>query len=929
MMRFNKNFFYIIKENGFQLLFVILAFVTMATVGYIFISKLMRERLYIGVNNLLYSAEAEVKSSFLEAELTLLNSDNIILKMMERGTTKEELLDFLVFTTNCMIDTNISNIEFRGIYGFIQGEFYDGIGKDLGESFYPQSRPWYQTAVRNPDRVGYTAPYKDWDTDENIVSAVKMLTNGDERLGILAVDVNINWLIEFVNSLKLTENGHGVLLSHDLKIMAHSEASYLGTQLYELGFEYGNLSYNLRVNHEVKAKVIKDPVMGPSIVFFKEMFNGWYVGVITPRSQFFRDLYVAAEILFGLGILLSSFLCMTLLRLSVAKRLSDEESKLKSSFLAQMSHEIRTPLNAIIGLSEIDLNKGNLNSDSRSSMEQIYNSGNSLLQIINDILDLSKIEAGSLEIISNEYNTALLINDTINLNKVRIGTNSISLKLDICDRFPARLCGDEIHLKQILNNLLSNAIKYTREGFVSLEAKYVHIDDKTCNVVFIVSDSGIGIRKEDMDRLFSQYTKFDVEQNKHIEGTGLGLPITKKLVEMMHGTILVESTYGKGSIFTVTLPQEIIDTEIIEPDIVEKLKNLEYSSHVKKAVIDCAWMPYGKVLVVDDLQVNLIVAAGLLEPYGLTVEKVDSGAKAIELVKSGEGYDIIFIDHMMPEMDGIETMKIIRTWETKNDLPQTPIIALTANAMVGNKDLFISKGFNGFMAKPIDTRELDEVLNLWIKDKQDSDTLESAELNKANQMLKNDKIENQKAINNVDKQVIEAFLSDASKSLSTLADSLKQGNIKLFRTTVHGLKTVLAIIGEEDTSKKAFALEQAAEQRKQEFIKSHIEEFINDVNSIIECLTSKEAVEEENEDEILEDIATLSLNYKNLIKACAEYDDTQIYEIINLLKQSRWKKKTMSNIDMLYKMISLHSDFDGAIDTLIKLQKDIIPNNDD
>ena len=442
-------------------------------------------------------------------------------------------------------------------------------------------------------------------------------------------------------------------------------------------------------------------------------------------------------------ILIAGFLSGFLIKFQIRiyereKNKAEAATRAKADFLANVSHEIRTPLNAIIGLGELELRK-KLPDDTLVNLDKIHNSGMSLLSIINDLLDISKIDSGRFELILFEYQTASFINDTATLNMVRIGSKPINFQLDIDENLPQTLYGDELRLKQILNNLLSNAFKYTREGSVWLKIRCEPIagnnsdkqtasgensseitEDRKANLVCTIKDTGIGIKEEDIGKLFSEYNQLDTRTNRHIEGTGLGLSITKNLVILMGGTINVTSEYGKGTAFTVTIPQDIVDPAPIGGDLAEKLAKFRfYATKRSRKRIILNPMPYAAVLVVDDVSTNLDVARGMMLPYGLTIDVAYSGREAIKLVREERmKYDAIFMDHMMPEMDGIEAVRIIRN-EIDSDYARTvPIIALTANAIIGNEKMFIGNGFQDYLSKPIDMAILDVALQRWVRNRE-------------------------------------------------------------------------------------------------------------------------------------------------------------------------------------------------------------------
>jgi PAS domain S-box-containing protein len=522
--------------------------------------------------------------------------------------------------------------------------------------------------------------------------------------------------------------------------------------------------------------------------------------------------------------------------LEAAVEAAENANRTKSAFLAKMSHEIRTPLNAVLGISEIQMQDENLQHDVKEAFTRIYNSGDLLLNIINDILDMSKIEAGKLELSPSQYDVSSMINDAVFLNLIKHENKPIKFILNVDENVPSQLFGDDLRIKQILNNLLSNAFKYTASGEVELSVNAEYLSDSV-TLVFRVRDTGQGMTSDQISKLFDAYSRFNLETNRTTEGTGLGMSITQNLIDMMNGEIKIESELDKGSVFTVRLPQGGTGAAALGKEAAEKLRqfSLNYKAEIKKIQITREPIPFGKVLVVDDIEMNLYVAKGMLSPYGLQIDTAESGPEAIDKIKRGT-YDIVFMDHMMPVMDGIEATQEIR--KLGKEYEKLPIIALTANAVSGVKEMFLASGFNGFISKPIAAQELDAMLKELLSaekisrhTEQETQDSGKANANFFEEIGKTGEIDAEAGLNQLSgnkdmyRSTLELFYKKLISECNNMSGFLDAKDLKNFMISVHAMKSMLAIIGASALSKTALDLETASSGENIDYCAQQFPEF--------------------------------------------------------------------------------------------------------
>ena len=723
---------------------------------------------------------------------------------------------------------------------------------------------------------------------------------------------------------------------------------------------------------------------------------------------------------------------------------TNEANRAKSDFLARMSHEIRTPMNAIAGMAELAMREG----IPPAAQEYIYTvrqASHNLLSIINDILDFSKIESGKMEIAYEEYMPSAIINDVINIIKIKAFDSRLRFIVNISSGIPGVLAGDAAKIRQIMLNLLGNAVKYTEKGFISLTVSGERQSGGPVSLIIEVSDSGRGIRAGDTDKLFKEFTQLDVAYNTGIEGTGLGLAITKSFVTAMGGTIGVRSEYGKGSAFTVKVPQNIVNDnpiaavtapggknvliyerrQLCKDSLIKTMedlgvryrivsspaefyRNITYENYTHAFMASVLYdnvlkeypkiaadtqiiliaelgetilhdnvnvlmtpiyclpvahflngsygsylggldrhsaakfiAPEATVLLVDDIESNLVVTKGLLLPYKIQVDQCKSGAEAIEAIKAKK-YDLVLMDHMMPNMDGIETTVYIRglAGETNAHLKNIPIIAMTANALTGMRKLFLDKGFNDFLSKPIDIAMFNAILEKWIpKDKQilqvigrrpySADIMYAPITGQYGGAIAIDGLDTVKglAMTGGDQQnyikILNIFYQDGLDKKDKIMASLEEGDVLLFTTHVHALKNAFATIGAGSLSESAYKLEQAGRLKDLLYINAYINDFLNNLDILLGNISKALYTEGLRERGNPVGPGVLTGYLKDFGMALDNFDTANIQKISVVLQGVKYDAATENDInDILYKKLT--GDYESAVaminDLLVKLE---------
>ena len=760
--------------------------------------------------------------------------------MIQSKVPNKAIADYLVLETQkhkSQFDKN-----YTGLYGYISGQYIDGLEWVPPDDYDPMKRDWYKMASEAKGKLVIVPPYVDAQTGEMVITVSKSLSNSAD---VVSLDVYTTHLQEIVESTNIKGNGYGFIVDKNGTVVAHSDKSLNGTNYNKFA---GGAEVMKRLNESSKDR-FESVIDGKTCTVFTDaIMDQWYLVIVVDNDDLFSAVY--AQLSVNILIYTIVFVIIALfyyfayrneqkssreteaLKISeqqkayeaeilrLEKSAADSANKAKGDFLAQMSHEIRTPINAVLGMNEMILRE----SDDEKILdysENIQTAGRTLLSLINSILDFSKIEDGKMEIIPVKYDTVTLINNLVNSVAERAKSKGLKFSLNVDPKLPRSLIGDDVRVTQVIGNLLTNAVKYTEQGSVSLVIMCKQ--DSSSEVVLWVSvkDTGIGIRREDLGKLFESFTRLETVRNRNIEGTGLGMAIVTKLLKLMDSKLSVNSVYGEGSEFSFELVQKISDPTPIGDALENRLGRTDRK---KKQYHQ---FPQASILVTDDNEMNLTVAKNMLGLFGIKPDLADSGKKTIELVRT-KHYDIVFLDHMMPEMDGIETLEKLKEEKLIND--DTAIIALTANAVLGAKEKYLEAGFNDYLSKPIELDELDEKLLGHLKTSAEDNNSAQRSDEQAHtedefvQKLSDQGFSTQAGLSYClqdtafYKEMLTDFAGSYDDRMNELNGALEKNDLKTYRTLVHSLKSSSKTVGADDVFELALSLEEAADKEDAEFI---------------------------------------------------------------------------------------------------------------
>ncbi|MCR5023390.1 MAG: response regulator, partial [Lachnospiraceae bacterium] len=782
-----------------------------------------------------YQIEKNLLSSFNILKLAGYTLDN----MLKDDYSKEDILSYLTNETVAVSESLISDTT--GIYGYIDGEYMDGSGWIPEEGYDAKDRPWYKEAMAGNGNIVIVDPYVDLDTGSVTIAIVKPLCDGESVVGIdLMMDGFQDVIEEHVNKGRSYAE---FLINERGKVIAHSDKEKIGIDISKSESPFFSSIYGWLEKHDSGYFNIRNK--GRSyIVYVMPLDLGWSCVSVIDATSDFQRLYISLAITLISAIIILGIFLALVNRMEIKNREAMESNLLteqamaaneaKSAFLSNMSHEIRTPINAVLGMNEMILRECE-DEDILLYAENVRTAGNTLLGLINDVLDFSKIEAGKLTINPANYDLSSLVNDLVNMISVRAEEKGLTLVTEFDPETPKQLYGDEIRIKQVITNILTNAVKYTEKGGVTFRIRYEKLKNEEDSIILRVSiiDTGIGIKTEDMHKLFSKFERIEENRNRNIEGTGLGMSITKNLLKLMGSELQVGSVYGQGSVFSFALKQKVVKWEPLGDYRGAFDKHLSEKERYREKLT----APDAKLLVVDDNAMNLMVFKSLLKKTLIRVDTAASGDEGIAY-SIDKKYDIIFLDHMMPKKDGIQTLHEMKAEENTPN-KDTPVICLTANAISGAKEEYIKEGFDDYLSKPVDAVKLEEMLIQYLPDdkvvlREEEEAEEPPSVEDVPQFIRKcPYIDEETGLNNsgtLDSylSLVKIFYESIDEKAAELEELYFGRDADGYAIKVHALKSSARIIGAGILADEAQRQENAGKSGDFDYIDRHYKSFMDD-----------------------------------------------------------------------------------------------------
>ena len=900
---------------------VILFFLGVIIVYYIMLASETRQRIIKSSEHVAETTAQEINSYLSNGIHTLNLACHALDNMIRDGSSQDDIRRFL--TNQTVAVDRLTSGNTTGLYGYVNGEYLDGTGWEPEADYVPKKRPWYTGALANNGRVAVVDPYLDAYTNSIMISLSKTLC---DFKSVAAMDFSLSPLQTIAEGIAARkETDMEIVLDRKYQVIAHSNRSELGKNYMTGDSTFGRaLAGALRSHSE---GYFSFSFGGANyIVYTAPVMNDWLCLSVFDATPAFSQLRRLLIFTIVTSVLVASVLSLIMGYSNSKARLARElqlkekaeraaaASEAKSSFLANMSHEIRTPINAVLGMNEMILRESG---DQQSVIEyakNIHTAGSRLLGLVNDILDFSKIDTGKMEIVSADYDLSFLLNDLAGMIQAKTEDKGLLLKLDFDETMPKLLHGDAERIRQVVANLLTNAVKYTEKGSVAFHIGYEKISDAPDDVFldFSVSDTGIGIKPEDLENLFTPFERIEEKRNRNIAGLGLGLNITKRLLEMMGSELKVESVYDEGSTFSFQMRQTVVSWEPLGNYEDTCRASLPAPEQTKSRKTFTA--PTASVLVVDDTPMNLTVFCGLLKNTKIQIDTAESGNRGLKLTKEKK-YDLIVLDHMMPEKDGIETLHELRAAPDNPNL-KTPVVCLTANAIPGAQEMYLAEGFDEYLTKPIEAADLEAAILRFLP----PEKVTIREASEAGENTPDERTELMTFYASVPelnygnairfcsseellKGTLEQFYRAIKPNIKAIDGFLRSKDYKNYTIRVHALKSSARLIGAEALSADARHLEDLGNSLTQEDIES-IEgltpKLLADYQRFLELLSPLYAAEEAARETAPEiSIGDLNEAYDSIRQFVESFDIDAIDNFISEIRKYRIPKTEESKFSAI------------------------------